>query len=134
MSVVSVDATLRRRDWIISSISDCVMVVTEGFQPDDWTRSWSGLPRRERSAVDEFADFAGGGGATVATSPVVLVGDMAVGVMLPTVAGVASPAVFAEVVAADVISLADADVVTVGVADLADAGIPFLGDPAGLSP
>ena len=76
----------------------------------------------------------GGGGATVATSPVVLVGDIAVGVMLPTIARAVSPAVFAEVVAADAISVADADVVTVGVADLADAGIPFPPDPAGLSP
>ena len=58
----------------------------------------------------------------MAMSLVVLVGDIAVRVMLPTVAGAASPAVFAEVVAADAISLADAEMVTVGVADLADAG------------
>ena len=60
MSAVSVDVTLSRRDRILSSVSDCAMVVTEGFQPDDWTRSGSGLPPREGSVVDEFADFAGG--------------------------------------------------------------------------
>ena len=82
----------------------------------------------------------GGGVAAVATSPVVLVGDVAVGVMLPTVAGVASRADFSEVVAADAISLADAGRVTVGVTDLADAGaapqadagMAFPTDPAGV--
>ena len=138
VSVVSVDATLRRRDQIMCSISDSVMVVTEGFQPDDWTRSVSGLPRREGSVVDECAE-GGGGVATVATSPVVLVGDIAVGVILPAVTG-ASPADLAEVVAADAISLADAEMVTVGVTDLADAeavsladaGMAFPADPAGV--
>ena len=47
VSVVSVDATLGQRDR---------------FQPDDWTRSGSGLPRREGRVVDECADCAGGGG------------------------------------------------------------------------
>ena len=68
------------------------------------------------------------GVAAVATSPVVLVGDVAVGVMLRTIAGVASPADFAAVVAADVISLADAGMVTAGVTDLADAGAAPLAD------
>ena len=40
------------------------------------------------------------------TSPVVLVGDVAVEVALSTVAGAACPAELAEVVDADVISLA----------------------------
>ena len=87
-----------------------------------------------RSAVDGCTDFAG------ATSPVVLVGDVAVGVMLPTVAGLASRADFSEVVAADAISLADAGRVTAGVTDLADAGaapladagMAFPTDPAGV--
>ena len=35
------------------------------------------------SGADGFADFAGGGGAAVVTSPVVLVGDVAFGVVLP---------------------------------------------------
>ena len=33
---VFVDATLRRRDRIMSSVSDSVLVVAEGFQSDDW--------------------------------------------------------------------------------------------------
>ena len=53
------------------------------------------------------------GGFRCGDVPVVLGGDVAVGVMLPTVAGAASPAVFAKVVAADAISLADAEMVTV---------------------
>ena len=131
VSAVSVDATLRRIYRILSSVSDSVMVVTEGFQPDDWTRSGSGLPLSEGSVVDECGDIAGGVAAVV-MSLVVLVGDIAVGMMLPTVAGAASPADFAEVVAADAISLANAEMVTVGVTDLADAGIPFPADPAGV--
>ena len=51
--------------------------------------------------------------------------------MLPTIAGVASPTVFAEVVAADAISLADAGMDNIGVTDLVDAGIRFPADPAG---
>ena len=88
VSAVLVDATLRRRDRILPSVSDSVMVVAEGFQPDDWTRSGSGLPRRDGSVMDECMDFAGGV-AAVATSPVVFVGDVAVEVMLPTIAGAA---------------------------------------------
>ena len=34
MSAVSVDAILRRRDWILSTVSDSVMVVTEELQRD----------------------------------------------------------------------------------------------------
>ena len=48
----------------------------------------------------------------MATSPVVLVGNIAVGVMLLTVAGAVSPADFTEVVATDAIPLADAEMVT----------------------
>ena len=92
MSVV--DATLRRRGRILSTVSDSVMVVIEELQPDDWTRSGSDLPRRGGSVVgvESDVDFVvgGGGGAAVVTSPVVLVGDVAVVVALPTVAGVAS--------------------------------------------
>ena len=65
MSAVSVDATLRWRDrYILSSVSDCVMVVTGISIGNDWTHSGSGLPRRGGSVVDECADFAGwvGGG------------------------------------------------------------------------
>ena len=125
-SAVLVDATLRRRDRILSSVSDSVRVVTEGFKRVDWTHSVSGLPRRDGSVMDECTDFAGGV-AAVATSPVVFVGDVAVEVMLPTVAGAA-----AEIDAADAISLADAGMVTVGVTDLADAGILFPADPTGV--
>ena len=39
VSAVSVDVTLRRRDQILSTVSDSVMVVTEELQSDDWTRS-----------------------------------------------------------------------------------------------
>ena len=69
-----------------------------------------------------------GGGAAVVTSPVVLVGDVAVGMVLPTVAGAASPADPAGVVTVDVASLADAGMVTIGVTDLADAGAASLAD------
>ena len=97
MSAVSVDDTLRQRDRILSTVSDSVMVVTEGLQPDDWTRSGSHLSEEGsavrvesdvdfvggpacvfQSGVDGCADFTGGGGgvAAVVTSPVVLVGDV----------------------------------------------------------
>ena len=46
VSAVLVDATLRRRDRIMSSASDSVMLVAEGSQPDYWTQSGNGLPRR----------------------------------------------------------------------------------------
>ena len=133
VSAVLVDATLRRRDQILSSVLDSVMVVAKGFQPDDWTRLGSGLPRRKGSVMDECAAFAGGV-AAVATSPVVFVGDVAVEVMLPTVAGAAPLADFAEVVAADATSLTDAGMVTVGVTELADAGAPSLADTGILFP
>ena len=64
-------------------------------------------------------------GAVVVVPPAVVVvppAVLAVGVMSPVVAGAASPADLAEVVAVDVTYLADAGMVTVGVADLADAG------------
>ena len=56
VSAVSVDATLRQRDRILSTNLDSVMVVTEGLQPDDWTRLRSDLPRREGSAVGVESD------------------------------------------------------------------------------
>ena len=100
VSAVLVDATLRRSDRILSFVSDSVMLVAGGFQPDDLTHSGSGLPRRDGRVMDECTYFAGVA-AAVATSPAVFVGDVAVGVMLPTVAGAAPLANFAEVVAAD---------------------------------
>ena len=42
VSAVSVDATLRRRDQIQSTVSDSIIVVTEELQPDYWTRSGGG--------------------------------------------------------------------------------------------
>ena len=71
--------------------------------------------------------------AAAATSPVVCAEDITGGVMLSTVAGAASLADFAEVVAADATSLADAAMVTmkVAISSLADAGILFPADPAG---
>ena len=59
VSAVLVDATLRRIDQILSSVTDSVMAIAERFQLDDWTRLGSGLPRMEGSVVDECADFAG---------------------------------------------------------------------------
>ena len=47
-------------------------------------------------------------------------------------AGMASPADFAGVVAADVTTLANAEMVTVGVTDLADAGMAFPADITGV--
>ena len=72
--------------------------------------------------------------------PAVLAGDVTVGVTSPAVAGAASPANQAEVVAVDVTPSAVAGVVTVGVmtfadaraASLADAGMAFPADPAGV--
>ena len=55
---------------------------------------------------------------TVAPSPIVVAAKISEDVVLPTIAGVAPLADFAEVVAADA-------------AALADAGIPFPADPAG---
>ena len=150
VSAVLVDATLRQRVRTLPSVSDSL--IAEGCQSHNWTRSGSGLPQRDGSVMDECTDFAGRV-AAVATSPVVFVGDVAVKVMLPTVAGAAALADFAQVVAADathladagilflanpagvltigVAPLADAEMVTVTVADLADAGILFPADLAG---
>ena len=62
VSAMSVDATLRPRGRILSTVSDSVMVVTEALQRDDWTRSGSDLPRRGGSAVgvESDVDFVGG--------------------------------------------------------------------------
>ena len=51
---------------------------------------------------------------------------------LPAVAGAASPAVLAKVIADDVVSLADAGMVTVDVTVWADAGSDLSADPAGV--
>ena len=159
MSAVSVDATWRRMDWTVFTISDSVMVVTEELQRDSWTRSGSDLPQWGESAVsvDSAVSFVGGPAsaflsgadgcadfssevAVVVTSPAVLAGDVAVRVVLPAVAGAASPGDLAEVVAVDVTSLAESGMVTACVADLADAGMAsltdagmaFPADPAGV--
>ena len=72
--------------------------------------------------------------ATAATPLVVFAEDITEGVMMPTVAGAASLADFAEVVAADATSLADAAMVTMEVAILADAGAASLDDAGILFP
>ena len=51
MSVVSVDETRRRRNRILSTVSDSVMVVTGELQRDCRTRSGSDLSRRGESVV-----------------------------------------------------------------------------------
>ena len=66
------------------------------------------------------------------TPPVVLADEVAIRVTSLAVAGAASPADPAGVVAADVTTLDDAGMVTVSVADLADAGLAFPADFAGV--
>ena len=44
VSAVSVDVTRRRRDRILSTFSNSVLVVTEELQLDGWTCSGSDLP------------------------------------------------------------------------------------------
>ena len=153
VSAVLVEATPGRSARNLPSVSDSVVVIAEGFQSEDRTSSECGPLREAGSVLHERADFAGGV-AAVATSPVVLAEDNTDGVMLPTVAGAAPLADFAEVVAADATSLADAGIlfpadpagvvtvgvapladagpVTMAVADLTDAGILFPADPAGV--
>ena len=75
-----------------------------------------GLPRRAVSVMDECAYFAGGV-AALAMSPVVIVGDVAVKVMLLTDAGILFLADPAGVVTIGVAPLADAQMVTVIVTD-----------------
>ena len=62
VSAVSVDATRRRVDWTLSTVSDSVMVVTDELQQDSWTRSGSDLPQRGESAVsvDTAVSLVGG--------------------------------------------------------------------------
>ena len=59
VSAVLVEMTPERSDRILSSISDSVMVMTEEFQPDDGTRSESGL-LREACGVLHVCIFFGG--------------------------------------------------------------------------
>ena len=80
----------------------------------------------DRNGMDGCMNFAREVAVAV-SSPAIF----AVTVALPAIAGAASPADLAEVVAVGVASLADAGMVTVGVADLADAGVAFPADPAG---
>ena len=109
-------------DRTLSTVSDSMLVVAEELQLGRWTHAGNDLPRRGVSAVnvdsavslveglasaflsstDGCADFAGGGVAVVVAPPAVLDGDVTVGVTSPAVAGVASPADLAEVVAVDV--------------------------------
>ena len=146
VSAVSVDATRRRVDRTVSTVSDSVMVVTEELQWDSWTRSGNDLPQRGESAVsvdsavslvgglasaflsgaDGCADFAGEV-AVVVTSPAVFAGDVAVGVTSPDLADLA------EVVAVDVTLSAVVGLVTVGVTDLADARTASLVDAGAVS-
>ena len=142
VSAVLVEAAPEWSDRILSFVSDNVIVMTEEFQLDDVTRSEGGLLREVGGVLHIGTDFAGGGGgvAAAATSPVVCAQDITEGVMLSTVAGAASLADFAEVVAADATSLVDAAMVTIkvaisavaGVASLANAGILLPADPAGV--
>ena len=143
VSTVLVEATPERSDRILSSVSDSVMMMAEEFQPDDGSRTESGFLQEAGGVLHVCTDFCWGGGGVVAaaaTSPVLFAEDITEGVMLQTVAGAASLADFAEVVAADATSLADAAMVTMEVAvsadawaaSLADAGILFPADPAGV--
>ena len=100
VSAMVVDATRRGVYCTKSTVSDSMSVVAEEMQ----------------NGMDGCVDFAGEV-AVVVTSTAVLAGDVALGMALPAVAGAASPADLAEVVAVDVTSLADAGMVTVGVAD-----------------
>ena len=68
VSAVSVDATLRRKDRILSTVSDSVMVVTEELQRDYWIRSESDLPRREGGAVGVESDVGFDAGSASACS------------------------------------------------------------------
>ena len=116
VSAVSFNATRRRVDRTVSTISNSVMVVTEELQRDSWVR---GVTSLSAISVDRVVSLVGGPAsaflsgadgctdftgevAVVVTSPAFLAGDVAVGVTSPAVAGVASPADLAEV---DVISL-----------------------------
>ena len=101
VSAMSVDVTWRRRDRILSTFSDRVMVVMEDLQWDCWIRSGSDPSRRGESAVnvgsavgfvggqvsaflsgtDGCADFAGEV-AIVVTLPAVLASDVDVEVAL----------------------------------------------------
>ena len=80
VSAVWAESITGRSDRILSSVSDSVMVVAEGLQLGDGTRSESGLLREADSVLQVCADFAGGGGDCRC-------GDGPGCVMLPTVAG-----------------------------------------------
>ena len=104
VSVVTVDATRRRVDCDLSTVSDSMSVVAVEQQRDAWICSESGLPLRKGDAVGVdgawslvggpatafasdtvgCADFAGGGGGGEGLPlwwrPTVLAGEVAVGV------------------------------------------------------
>ena len=62
VSAVSVDATQRRVDRTVSTVSDSGLVVTEELKRDSWTCLWSDLPQRGESAVsvDSAVSLVGG--------------------------------------------------------------------------
>ena len=62
VSAMLVEATPELSDKILSSVSVSVMVMTEEFQPDDGTRSESGLLQEAGGVLHVGADVAGGGG------------------------------------------------------------------------
>ena len=84
------------------------------------------------TGTDGCVDFAGGGGCRYECASAVFADEVAASVTSLAVAGAASPADLARVVAVDVSTLADAGMVTVGVADLANAGMVFPADLAGV--
>ena len=62
VSAVAVDATQRRVDRTLSTVSDNMMAVTEELQRGSWTCAGSDLPRRGESAVsvDSAVSLVGG--------------------------------------------------------------------------
>ena len=109
VSAVLVEITPELGAQILPSVPDNLMSIAEEFQVE--YGSCSGSMLQEGADIPE-------GATTVAPPPVVLAAKFPNDVVLPTMAGAAPLADFAEVVAADA-------------AALADAGMPFLADPAG---
>ena len=162
VSAVLVEVTPERCAQIFPSVSDNLVGIAEGLQPENGSCSTRGLLWEAGSILQEGADLTKGV-ATVAPSPVILAAKISEDVALPTIAGAVPLANFAEVVAADNAALADAGIpfpadpagsvalavadlvvagilfpadlagsVTLAVADSADAGILFPADPAGI--
>ena len=126
-----VEVTPERCAQIFPSGLDNLMSIAEGFQPENGSCSTRGLHWEAGIMLQEGADLSEGV-ATVAPSLVVLVAKSSEDVVLPTIAGAAPLADFAEV-AAGILFPADlAGSVTSAVADSAVAGILFPADPAGI--